>query len=30
MVELVVITIVGGVIAAAMWDGLKAVWRRLR
>ncbi len=30
MVEMVIIPVVDGVIASAMWDGLKAVWRRLR
>lgn len=30
MVEMIVITIVGGILAAAMWDGMKAVWRKLR
>ncbi len=30
MVELFVLTVVGGIIACAVWDGMKAVVRKLR
>lgn len=30
MVEMCVITIVGGIIACAVWDGIKAVMRKMR
>lgn len=30
MVEMVAITILGGIIACAMWDGIKAVVRKMR
>ncbi len=30
MVELLVLTVVGGIIACAAWDGMKAVVRKLR
>jgi len=30
MVELFVLTVVGGIIACAAWDGMKAVLRGLR
>lgn len=30
MVELFVLTVVGGILACAAWDGMKAVVRKLR
>ncbi len=30
MVELLVLTVVGGIIACTAWDGMKAVVRKLR
>ena len=30
MFEAIILTVVGGVVAAALWDGIKAIWRMTR